>query len=133
MEYKATFYKLGENYEVTVNGSLNHTILRIEELRKEIERIKTDIKPNSYGSRIEEQKQELENLERNLSECSIQRFSQKDEEKLNSHLSEISEEGWKLLKIEPITKGVYYERNKIGYSYNAQEGFILFWEKGNDE
>jgi predicted transcriptional regulator len=129
MNYKATYFKLSENYEVTVNGSLNHTILRVEELKKAIEVKKDSIKPNQSSYNVNDPKKELEDLERKLSECSMQRFSQKDEENLNTHLEENSKDGWGLLKMETITRGVYYERNGIGYSFNAQEGFVIFWEK----
>jgi len=129
MDYKATYFKLSENYEVVVNGSLNHTILKAEKLNEEIEKKRILIKPNGSIYGVNDDKKELESLERKLSECSMQRFSKKDEESLNSHLTENSKGGWKLMKIETITKGVYYERSEKGYNFDAQEGFVIFWEK----
>jgi hypothetical protein len=129
MNYKATYFKLTENYEVTVNGSLNHTILRNDELKNAIEKQKVSINPNQFIYGVNDPKKDLEDLERKLSECTMQRFSQKDEENLNSHLAENSKDGWKLLKMETITKGVYLKIGDQGYSFNAQEGFVIFWEK----
>jgi hypothetical protein len=132
MNYKATYFKLSENYEVVVNGSLNHIILRIDDLNKEIEKQRSSIKRAGITFGEIDPRKELDDLERKLFECSMQRFSQKDEENLNAHLTENSKDGWELLKMETITKGVYYERNGVGYSYNAQEGFVIFWEKNNE-
>ena len=129
MNYKATYFKLTENYEVAVNGSLNYTILRVEDLKKEIELKKGSIKPNQSSYGVNDPKKDLQDLERQLSECSEQRFSQKDEENLNAHLAENSKGGWKLLKMETITKGVYMKIGDQGYSFDAQEGFVIFWEK----
>ncbi|HXK48848.1 MAG TPA: hypothetical protein PKW56_00115 [Clostridiales bacterium] len=129
MNYKATYFKLSENYEVSVNGSLNHSILSLEELNKKIDELKDSIKMNDFTYSENDPKKELKELERKLSECSMQRFSQKDEENLNSHLTENSKDGWRLLRMETITKGVYLKIGDQGYSFNAQEGFVIFWEK----
>ena len=131
MEYKSSYFKLSKNYEVTVNGSIAHDRIEIQKCEEEINELKSSerYKGHNVIGRKNEVQTKVEQLERLIQECESRRFTLEDEKSLNKHLVTNSVDGWKLYKMEPILKGVYYENNDTGYSFNAQEGFLFIWEK----
>ncbi|MBP1681043.1 MAG: hypothetical protein H6Q35_1382 [Proteobacteria bacterium] len=56
-----------------------------------------------------------------------------DNEQYKRHLSEMGEQGWELINVQPLLRGLYqYERdNKSGFGlgYSLTAGYYFFWKK----
>jgi len=154
MQYKTTYYKREVKREISIERkeyedrldisrieaelnnlyTANRTKFRIEELKdmtsQDISNITIDLKPNNefhtYFTRILGLKKILENKDN----C---RFSDYDNAFLDKHLAENAKDGWKLISMNPILKGLFNYGNMgdggFGYAHDVTEGFIIVWEK----
>jgi hypothetical protein len=79
-------------------------------------------------SKIIEMKGQIDKFEERY-----RRFTKSHEEELNTHLNQIAQEGWRLVSVKSIEKGIFglggIGDGGYGYGSNIVEGFVCFWEK----
>jgi len=145
MDYKTTYFTLSYNSEISIGNDEYDYRINKKKLMKEISEIEAEdknykgktvtalekilAKETSYSSDLKR----LIKLKRMLQNIENKRFTEQDQLLLNKHLSKIASEGWKLISMQPILKGLYdysvRERRSYGYGHNVTEGFVMVWEK----
>jgi hypothetical protein len=45
------------------------------------------------------------------------------------HLNRLGNEGWELVSIQPLLKGVYSMHGHTGMGYSLTAGYYLFWKR----
>lgn len=164
MKYKNTYFEVSLNPEISVSEEEYNCRLNSEKLVKDIQEL--EVKITEYFKNrglkyeiIDTNSSDIETIlekfthreysdirtwlhhliyyKKILFNINNKRFTKDHEQALNNHLNENASDGWKLLSMTPISKGLNYTKYGAygdgcygyGYGHDVLEGFVMVWEK----